>query len=114
MGLSLAAPLKATLACYRTLLAEAFGARLRQLRLYGSQARGDASEDSDADVALILDRVDDDDIARAAELGLKAWRDAGGSGPVPSPLLLSSEEYDARLRAGRRLALDIAREGVPL
>jgi hypothetical protein len=33
---------------------------------------------------------------------------------VPSPLLLSSEDDEAKLHAGRRLALDIAHEGVPL
>ncbi len=36
-------------------LAKVYGSRLRALRLFGSQARGDAVSGSDIDVALILD-----------------------------------------------------------
>ena len=38
--------------------------------LYGSYARGAAHEDSDIDVAVIMDRLDDDWLTSAAEL----WR----------------------------------------
>ncbi len=36
-------------------LAAAFGARLKGVVLYGSEARGDASEDSDIDVLVLLE-----------------------------------------------------------
>lgn len=36
-------------------LEKIYGVRLKDLRLFGSQARGDAVEGSDIDVALILD-----------------------------------------------------------
>jgi predicted nucleotidyltransferase len=36
-----------------------FGERLRGLVLFGSRARGDHRPDSDADVAVFLDRIDD-------------------------------------------------------
>jgi predicted nucleotidyltransferase len=40
-------------------LAEMYGERLRGLVLFGSWARGDAEEDSDIDVAVVLDTCDD-------------------------------------------------------
>lgn len=43
-------------------LRAAFGERMLFLGLQGSQARGEATEDSDIDVVLILDRVEMDDL----------------------------------------------------
>jgi uncharacterized protein len=39
-------------------LREIYGDRLRAVVLFGSQARGEATEDSDVDVAVVLDRFD--------------------------------------------------------
>ena len=43
----------------RSLLASAYGARLKGVVLYGSVARGEDREDSDVDILVMLDRVDD-------------------------------------------------------
>src|SRR5579883_1383968 len=40
---------------FRAVLAERFGARLREVVLYGSHARGTATEDSDVDVLVVVD-----------------------------------------------------------
>ena len=39
----------------RAILKRIYGARMADLRLYGSRARGDATSDSDYDVLVILD-----------------------------------------------------------
>lgn len=41
-----------------------FGSRLRFVGLQGSRARGEAREDSDIDLVILLDHVDADDLAR--------------------------------------------------
>lgn len=45
-------------------LAEAFGVRLRFVGIQGSRARGEAREDSDIDLVVLLDHVSADDLAR--------------------------------------------------
>jgi predicted nucleotidyltransferase len=42
----------------KTELAAIYGARLRGVYLFGSHARGEADEESDVDVLIVLDRVD--------------------------------------------------------
>ena len=51
-------------------LAEIYGERLKGVYLFGSYARGEADEDSDIDVLIVLDRVDDysSEIERTSEL----------------------------------------------
>jgi predicted nucleotidyltransferase len=46
------------LASLRERLERVYGPRLAGLYLYGSYARGDATERSDVDVVVVLDRVD--------------------------------------------------------
>lgn len=43
---------------FRTALQRIYSGRLRDVYLFGSQARGDASQDSDVDILVVLDAVD--------------------------------------------------------
>jgi uncharacterized protein len=88
-----------------------FGARLRWARVFGSYARGEATEDSDLDVAAAIDGLTRAEkieaIGDATEL---SW-----TGAVKlSPLLFESQDF-ALLRAREaRLARDIESEGIEL
>lgn len=79
--------------------------------LFGSRARGDYSEDSDVDVAILvqgLTREMKNRILEAvAEFELEYLF------PI-SALVLSEEEFEHLKSRERRIALDIEREGVPL
>jgi predicted nucleotidyltransferase len=48
---------EAALGAFRSRLEERYGADLRRLVLFGSRARGDHRDDSDADVAVFLQSV---------------------------------------------------------
>ena len=89
-----------------------FGARLVEVRLFGSYARGEAHEDSDVDCLVLLDRVTPEDDRAVTDLaGDLTWQIGG---VVISPLIMSLDQFEAWKARERRTALDIAREGIAL
>ncbi len=53
----------------RRRLRELLGDRLRDLRLFGSQARGDTHDESDIDVLVLVDHLDHDTWLAVFEVG---------------------------------------------
>lgn len=105
----LPALLRGLLADYRAKLEQAFPGRLVRLALFGSWARGEANEDSDVDVFVLLDRATFAERSRAIELGALSGLEHGW--PV-APLVLTQAEWDELERRERLLAREIAREGI--
>lgn len=58
MDRDIPAELKTLLDEAKTLLERVYGARLKDIILYGSHARGDAAEGSDIDLIVLLDDMD--------------------------------------------------------
>lgn len=101
---------RVSLARFRALLEARFGVRLREVVLFGSCARGDAHEESDVDVLVVIDDLTVEERRVVVELSY----DIDSSGPWLglSPLAYSTSQA-AELRAReRRLFLDIDREGI--
>jgi predicted nucleotidyltransferase len=89
-----------------------FGARLVEVRLFGSYARGEAHEDSDIDCLVLLESVEPGDERAAANLaGDLTWQIGG---MVVSPLVMSPSAFAAWKARERRTALEIEREGIQL
>lgn len=88
-----------------------FGPRLAHLTLFGSQARGEATEDSDVDVLVVIDNLSSvDGRAIDAMVGdILTRRDV-----LLSPLLLSTARFDELHARERRLVAEIDREGIPV
>jgi len=77
--------------------------------LYGSKARGDYDEDSDVDLAIIIDTITKsikDNIVKAViEIETEYLT-------VISPLLLTRVQFEELKRKERRIALDIESDGI--
>src|SRR5688500_18749248 len=94
-----------SLARFRALLEAHFGERLREVVLFGSCARGDADDESDVDVLVVIDELTVAERRVVVDLSY----DVDSSGPWLglSPLAYSTSQA-AELRAReRRLFLDI-------
>jgi predicted nucleotidyltransferase len=79
-----------------------YGERLRELVLFGSRARGDANEDSDYDLLVVVDDLSRDDQFRADELSGSLLTDEDA---IVTPLLLSTQRAN-ELRTRERHARD--------
>lgn len=94
-------------------LRQRFAQRLRELVLFGSQARGNANEESDADLLVVVDGLTEAERKLIFDLAY----DSGAVGDelvVLSPLPYSTAQA-AELRAReRRLMIEIAHDGVVL
>lgn len=94
---------------YRTALAAELGDRLRDVILFGSHARGQAHEESDIDVAVIVSDLDFSlhrhIIDVATDLGLEAGADL-------SPTVVDAATWETWKKQERPLARDVEREGI--
>jgi predicted nucleotidyltransferase len=84
---------------------------LYDARLFGSRARGEGHEYSDVDIALI---VTPEGRARRHELYDVAFDVGVAHGIQLAPLVLTVEQFRELKERERLIALDIAREGIPL
>lgn len=87
-----------------------YGDEVLDVRLFGSFARGDADEESDVDVAVVLETAD----WKARRDAIDLATDTG----LPHALLISPTVFDRRTyetwrRHERALVVDIEQEGVP-
>ena len=88
-----------------------FEERVRDIALFGSRARDDAREDSDIDVCVVVD-----DLTWEEQREIDAI--TGGVletyGVWLSPFLVSAAHMDHLRRRERAIALEIAKDGIPL
>ena len=96
---------------YAAALRSRYGEAVLDLRLFGSWARGEANEDSDVDVAVVLSEVDWE--TRCAVIDMAT--DIGLELDLPiSPTLFDRKTFDEWRAQERALVMDIEREGLPL
>jgi predicted nucleotidyltransferase len=92
-------------------LRERCGSRLHQVRLFGSYARGEANEDSDVDVLVVVDGLTDMEMFDVVSAATPVLLESG----LPlAPLLMASEKLDEMRRRERLLARVLDDEGIRL
>lgn len=116
--MSLTADLPATVQAaidrFRDALRARFGDRLRELVLFGSHARGDAHEDSDVDLLVVIDGLTEPERRVAFDLAYDADAVDREHWAGLAPVVYATERADELRRRERLLLQDIDREGVRL
>lgn len=97
---------------YKSLLDSRFGGRVRELVLFGSHARGDADDESDVDVMVVIDQLDASERREAIDLAYDAQRPEDWV--CLSPIVWSSAEVAEQRSRERLIMADIDREGIRL
>lgn len=100
--------IRAALSSYRSSLEARFGSRLRRVCLFGSWARGAATEDSDVDIAVVVDDLSQQEWSDAVRLAADLEVSTGL--PI-SPFVVSSERFASLVRSGG-IGAEIVRDGV--
>ena len=99
------------LARFGRLVRERFGEAVIDIRLFGSHARSDAHEESDVDVAVVLEEagweIRRTIIDLAADIGLE-------HDLILSPTVFDRETWERWRAQDRPLTRDIEQEGIPL
>jgi predicted nucleotidyltransferase len=104
-------PAAAALDRFASLVRAHFGARVREIKLFGSYARGEAREDSDLDVLVVVDALSN---AEGREIAYLAGDVLTEFGLLISAFTQSSEAWQALHDRERLIAREIDREGVAL
>ena len=94
---------------YRKALSERHPGTVLRMVIYGSKARGDAREDSDLDVLLVVRDGSGHLKLPLREIGYEL---AATSEAVPSILAYTREEWDDRKRRGYPFQKIVERDGV--
>ena len=103
--------LRPALERYEQRLRALFGDRLRDIRLFGSCARGEADEDSDVDVLAVIDDLTERELDRAIDEATNVRLETR----VPlAPLPMATGQLDELRRQGRLIARDLDEEGISL
>jgi predicted nucleotidyltransferase len=99
------------LAQFASELRRRYGKAVLDVRLFGSFARAEADEDSDVDVAVVLEHMDwatkCEVIDLATDVGLPLELHI-------SPTILDRATYEHWREQERPLVMDIERDGIPL
>jgi uncharacterized protein len=97
------------LTLYRARLEDALPARVLRVTLFGSHARGEAHEDSDVDVLVLLEHATHAERARAIDVGGLVGMDL--LLPI-APVVMTAAEWAEMVARERLFVREIARDGV--
>ncbi len=86
-----------------------FGARVQWVRLYGSHARGDATEQSDVDVLAVVRELSWHEKGEAIDL---AFEVSMACGLHVSPVVMAETDFERLVSLESSFANNVLREGI--
>lgn len=105
---------RAALERFKDALSSRFGDRLEEFVLFGSVARGEATEESDIDVLVVVDALTPAEKDEVLEVSYRTAVDADGEWEPVIPLAMSAQ-HARDLRERERLIMqEIAQDGIAL
>lgn len=107
-----------TLACeaaeqLKARLVATWGERIRAVRVFGSMARGDAHEDSDLDVLILVDRWEAEIQKGVAFAAFDVYDELDLPYGI-SPLVMSESHFEELRRHERLLAREVDTQGIAI
>ena len=102
---------RAALDAFATRIRELFGPRLRELALFGSRARGEGDENSDVDVLVVVDELTGEEARATAYAAGDAMTEYD---VLVSPFVVATSHIERLRSRERSIALEIARDAIPL
>ena len=91
----------------------AFPHRTKSIALFGSRATGRAKKDSDYDVFIMVDKRDRNLVDAIFDIAYDIYIESNLKFDI-SPVIMSEGFFNARLLQERRIAREIAEQGIPL
>lgn len=107
--LSLSPAEQQTVSLFKEEITKICGSRGWELRIFGSRARREGSADSDLDILVLVDSLEE---ATKIAIWDAAYHAFLATEIMLSPLVLSRQQYDGLKKRERLIAMDIEREGI--
>ena len=107
----LAPTTSAAVAEFSTRVRAFFGARVTQLVLFGSHARGEATDDSDVDLLVVVEKPTS---GEQREVDAIVGDILTRTDVLLSPLVLSTTRFNELRERERLLVAEIDRDGIPV
>ena len=107
--MALPGPIQEALQACRRRLEEGFPGRLERVVVFGSVARGEATEDSDVDVLVVVDHLGFSERSRIIDIvcGIGFEREL-----LIRPVVLQRDEWETLGRRERLFAREVERDGI--
>jgi uncharacterized protein len=100
-------------ASFKERVREFLGDSLRDLRIFGSRARGEGHHESDLDVFVLIDAKNAYRRRRIIDIAYDVSLETDFIAPL-SPLVMDEKEFLSFQKRERRLVRDIMSEGLPI
>jgi len=96
---------------FKESITERFGGRVEKVIVFGSAARGEMGEESDIDVLVVVDRIDEKIESKIGDMAFEAGAE---DRVLITPIVIGKGTYEDMLRERYPFIMNVEREGVAI